>query len=84
MSTPVRILHEAERRLDGSSHLFRRSIHCDYEGGTLYVNGSVPSFYLKQTAQALLSDIEGVERVCNDVHVVNPWGVSSEPSGSAS
>ena len=79
MSATTRVVHEAERRLESSSHLFRRTLHCDFEEGTLYVSGSVPSFYLKQTAQSLLGDIEGVERVCNEVRVVNPRGVSSEP-----
>lgn len=78
MSATTHVVHEAERRLESSSHLFRRSIHCEFEEGTLYVSGAVPSFYLKQTAQSLVAGIEGVQRVCNDVRVVNPQGVSSE------
>ena len=83
MSRTNRVIHEAERRLESSSHLFRRSVHCDYDHGTLIVSGSVPSFYLKQTAQALLSGIDGVTRLQNEVRVINPCGVSSEPAATA-
>lgn len=79
MPAPVHVVHEAQRRLEESSHHFRRSIQCEFESGTLYVSGAVPSFYLKQTAQSLLSDIDGVQQIQNEVRVVNPCGVSSEP-----
>lgn len=46
----------------------------------LYLEGKVPSFYLKQTAQSLLQSIDGVGRVVNRLEVVNPYGVSSEPT----
>lgn len=83
MSQAERIIHQAEEKLQGSSHRFRNTVHCRFDKGTLTVAGRVPSFYLKQTAQALLADIDGVERVENEVLVVNPTGVSSEPAAMA-
>ncbi len=73
------IVHAAEHRLGSSSHLFLRHIECHVEEDTLCLEGKVPSFYLKQTAQSLLQSIQGVERVVNRLEVVNPYGVSSEP-----
>ena len=70
---------QAADRLGASSHLFLRHVRCRLDGDTLLLDGKVPSFYLKQTAQSLLSTIDGVERVENRLQVVNPYGVSSEP-----
>jgi len=74
-----RVVHQAEDRLGSSSHLFLRHIACHAEGDALCLEGKVPSFYLKQTAQSLLQSLEGVPRVENRLQVVNPYGVSSEP-----
>ncbi len=45
----------------------------------LVVSGAVPTFYLKQLLQSILSGVEGVERVRNHVAVINPQGVSIVP-----
>ncbi len=74
-----RVVHTAEDRLGASSHLFLRHVECHLEEGTLCLEGKVPSFYLKQTAQSLLQSLDGVERIVNRLEVVNPYGVSSEP-----
>lgn len=73
-----KVVHEAEVRLDRSSHLFLRHVACHFEDGALCIEGKVPSFYLKQTAQSLLQSLEGVERVVNRLEVVNSYGVSSD------
>ncbi|MEN0110615.1 MAG: BON domain-containing protein [Planctomycetota bacterium] len=78
------ILHEATDRLGQSSHLFLRHVECRVEGDALCLDGKVPSFYLKQTAQSLLKSIDGVDRVVNRLRVVNPYGVSDEPAAVAS
>ncbi len=82
-SSPKLLLHEATDRLGSSSHLFLRHVECRVEGEALYLEGKVPSFHLKQTAQSLLQSIDGVGRVINQLEVVNPYGVSSEPSADA-
>lgn len=73
------VIHAAENRLRDSSHLFLRHVECDFHQGQLLLNGKVPSFYLKQLAQTLLQDVQGVERIDNRLAVVNPHGVSSDP-----
>lgn len=73
------VLHEAEGRLGESSHLFLRHVECHVEDDTLCLEGKVPSFYLKQTAQSLLKSLEGIKRVDNRLEVVNSYGISSEP-----
>ncbi|QDT67433.1 BON domain protein [Planctomycetes bacterium MalM25] len=76
-----RVVHQAEDCLGASSHLFLRHVECHEEEGALCLEGKVPSFYLKQTAQSLLQSLDGVDRIVNRLVVVNAYGVSSEPSG---
>ncbi len=61
-----------------SGHL--DTIQVAVHGLRLVVTGRVPSFYLKQSLQASLSDLPGVERIENRVDVVSCDGLSSEPS----
>lgn len=39
------------------------------EGGTVVLQGQVPSYYLKQMAQAIALALPGVERVRNELRV---------------
>lgn len=70
----------AEQKLGASPHSLHRSVSCRYSNGVLRLDGRVPSFYLKQLAQALLQGVDGVRRVDNALVVVNAYGVSSEPT----
>lgn len=78
MATP-KVVEEARGRLGQSSHLFLRHVECHVEGSTLYLDGKVPSFYLKQTAQSLLKSLDGVKQVDNRLQVVSASGISSVP-----
>jgi hypothetical protein len=49
-----------------------------YADGTLTLEGSVATFYLKQQLQTLFRGVENVERIANDVDVVSSNGLSSE------
>jgi osmotically-inducible protein OsmY len=69
------ILQSIERRLRESSYYYLRTISAAHEAGVITLRGRVPTFYLKQTVQAIVEKIEGVERVINLVDVVNPAGV---------
>ena len=73
--TAATILHSIDRRLRESSYYYLRTISAAYESGVVTLTGRVPTFYLKQTVQALVEKIDGVERVVNLVDVVNPAGV---------
>lgn len=77
------VVQEAQTKLNASSHRFTRSVECDYADGILKIRGKVPSFYLKQTAQSLIQGIDGVDRVDNEIVVVSPYGVSSDPMAAA-
>jgi len=57
-----------------------REFEFERNGDVLTIRGCVPSFYLKQVLQGLLKNLEGVERVDNQVDVVNPQGLSSVKS----
>lgn len=70
-------VEQAKSRLSESSHLFLRHVDCRLDAGVLYLEGKVPSFYLKQTAQSLLQEIAGSQPVENRLEVVNSYGVSS-------
>jgi osmotically-inducible protein OsmY len=69
------ILQLIERRLRDSSYYYLRTITAAYESGVVTLRGRVPTFYLKQTVQAIVEKTDGVERVVNLVDVVNPAGV---------
>ena len=60
-----------------SHPLFRgrgRWIECRCLGGSLYLSGKLPSFYLKQLVQELLRELEGIERIENGIVVASPVG----------
>jgi osmotically-inducible protein OsmY len=63
------VLAEARRRLQGSSYLSLRRLSCEYMHGLLTIRGEVPSYYLKQLAQSLVSTLAGVAEVNNQVRV---------------
>ncbi len=57
---PVQTSHElaieekAQAELSNAPYLAVRRVSCHVKGGVLSLKGRVPSFYLKQVAQALL------------------------------
>lgn len=73
----TRVAHQARQRLGNTSYHFLRFVDCCFQNGVLTLSGRVPSFYLKQMAQTVLANIEGVDRIDNRVDVVSPRGLSS-------
>lgn len=73
----TRVAHQAKERLGSTSYHFLRFVDCCYQNGVLTLRGRVPSFYLKQMAQSVLANLEGVDRIDNRVDVVSPRGLSS-------
>ena len=61
------------QRLDsaikGNPHLSGHQVFCHEEGGTVVLQGRVRSYYQKQMAQEALRNLEGVERIVNDLQV---------------
>lgn len=64
-----RILETVKRRLQESPYGFQRRVDAAYEDGVLTLRGRVPTFFLKQTAQALVAKVDGVRQVINLVDV---------------
>ena len=54
-----------------------REISIDVADDTLILRGEVPSFYLKQVLQTLLTQVDGVSRIDNRVDVTSSTGLSS-------
>jgi osmotically-inducible protein OsmY len=62
----------AEATLRRSAYIELRNISCDFSGGILTLCGRVPSYYLKQLAQASVAEVPGVIEVHNRVEVTSP------------
>jgi osmotically-inducible protein OsmY len=75
----ARIVDEAERRLCRSPYFFLRKLRCQFDAGTLTLVGQVPYWQLRQFAEAIVSRVEGVQRVANRVEIFDPM---AGPSGA--
>jgi len=64
------IVEGAENRLRHNSYLALKNVHCDYNEGVLTLRGCLPTYYLKQIAQATVARLEGVQRIVNEIEVV--------------
>lgn len=61
---------EVACRLRRSGYLALRDVSCDVRGGMLSLHGRLPTHYLKQVAQAIAVEVEGVTSVVNRIDVV--------------
>jgi hypothetical protein len=59
----------AQAALRRSAYFELHDVACDFSGGVLTLRGRVPTYYLKQIAQASVADVPGVVEVCNLVEV---------------
>jgi hypothetical protein len=64
-----RLSAEAIALLRASGHRPLWSLSCDVRGDMVVLSGVLPTFYLKQVAQALLLRLESVQGVQNRVEV---------------
>jgi hypothetical protein len=72
--SPLAVLFEeiaeiAQAALRRSAYFELHDVTCDFSGGVLTLRGRVPTYYLKQVAQASVGDVPGVVEVCNLVEV---------------
>lgn len=56
-------------RASGYGQLLKLKVYCEH--GSVRLQGSVPTYYLKQVAQSVLKGIDGIRNVDNDVNVAN-------------
>lgn len=66
-----RIRIEAEKRLALSSYSTLRDVRCEFDQGELRLRGRLASHFVKQVAQAIVTGIDGVQRVDNLIEVVS-------------
>jgi osmotically-inducible protein OsmY len=66
------LLERVQRRLRESPYYYLRTIQCACDAGEVTLRGRVPSFYLKQTVQAVVEKVDGVHQVINLVDVTYP------------
>jgi len=59
----------AEKRLRRSTYLALHDVSCIASGDIVYLDGCLPSYYLKQVAQELAAGVDGVRRVVNRIEV---------------
>ncbi len=69
--SPVSPQVVAERGLRSSRYSALKHVSCDYQGGVLVLRGCLPSYYLKQIAQEVVShQVQGVSHLENQIQVV--------------
>jgi hypothetical protein len=71
-TSQVSINELAERRLRSNPYLALKSLLCVYLDGVLFLRGCLPTYYLKQLAQEAVADLNGVDRIDNQIQVVTP------------
>jgi osmotically-inducible protein OsmY len=60
---------QAEARLRDSGYSALRHVSCQFHDGALVLRGSVPTHYLKQLAQHLVTGLDAVAQVENHIEV---------------
>ena len=61
IARPSSVVEQVRKRLQDSPYPSHRRLHCSFRDGVLTLHGRVTSYYLRQTARALLADLAGVE-----------------------
>lgn len=64
------IAEGAENCLRHNSYLALKNVQCECAEGVLTLRGCLPTYYLKQMAQAVVARLEGVHRIVNEIEVV--------------
>jgi osmotically-inducible protein OsmY len=70
---------QAESKLRRSAYLALQHLSCEAHAGVLTLRGRLPSYYLKQVAQAVVAAVEGVEHIDNQIEVVPPAAAAVNP-----
>jgi osmotically-inducible protein OsmY len=73
----------AESRLRRSAYLALQQLSCEFRAGVLTLRGRLPSYYLKQVALAVVTPVEGVERIDDQIEVAAPAAASASSEGRA-
>lgn len=71
-STEFCVACMAMQQLHSSGFAALRLVRCEHEDGAVVIQGTVPSYFLKQTAQERVGSIAEVKRVVNELKVHDP------------
>lgn len=63
------VVRVAESRLRNHSYRRLRDVSCECARGVLVLRGRMPTYYLKQIAQAAVAGIDGVRLIQNRIDV---------------
>ncbi len=63
------LVRDVESRLSRSGYLALRDLDCEVVGGMVLLRGRVPSYYLKQLAQTVVGEVQGIGGVFNMIEV---------------
>lgn len=66
------VRRRTEHLFQTSGYLALRDIKCEPREGRLHLCGRLPSYYLKQVAQSIAEEFEGVCELVNEIEVVVP------------
>ena len=61
-----------EERLRQSPYFYLRNLLCRYDQGVLTITGKVPYWQLRNFAESIVSRVDGVQQVANQVEVIDP------------
>ncbi len=67
----IPLLHRVDTALRENPHLQGRHVLLEDNDGTVTLRGTVESYYQKQMAQESLRAIDGIEKILNQLEVVN-------------
>jgi osmotically-inducible protein OsmY len=77
---PRNVAERAEGRLRCNSYLALKNVTCEYRDGVLTLRGCLPTYYLKQVAQAAVDRLDGVERIVNEIEVTPAARLAPHPA----
>jgi len=78
--SPASLQAVAERALRSAPYPALKKLSCDYRGGVLVLLGCLPTYYLKQIAQEVVShQVKGVGRLDNQIQVVRVVVLQTPP-----
>ena len=74
---PVTVEKAIRQRLVGPYAFYFKDVGFDFDAGVLTLRGRVPTFRLKTVLPSLVSDVEGVKQIDDQVEVVSNTGLST-------
>ena len=83
-SSNAQLARAVETRMRTCHYWHLRSITCESKQGVVTILGRVPSYYLRDLAERLVSQVDGVEEIVNLIQVAGPdtWHHVEAPNSS--